>query len=100
MAPPCSAIMEGTFLLFSTLPSYLPAFAIFSRTACARYLALSRSGMAAGLVAEPRRRDVVEPAWPLPQPSQGERPWADALSGRLPFPLRSGRACQKWPWAS
>ncbi|XP_066351650.1 uncharacterized protein [Miscanthus floridulus] len=30
MAPPCSAAVEGTFLLFSNLPSYLPAFASFS----------------------------------------------------------------------
>ena len=85
--------MEGTFLLFSTPPSYPPAFASFSRIACARYLALSRPKMAAGLVAEPRRCDVVSAGVASVSAKPGRaRPWADALPGRLPLPC--ARAAQ------
>jgi len=55
--------------------------------------------MAAGLVAEPRRRASASAGVASASASQAEWPWADALLGRLPPPLRSGRAGQKWPWA-
>ena len=43
-------------------------------------------------LAEPRHRGVTAPAWPSPRPSQAERPWADALPGRLTLPF--ARAAQ------
>ena len=43
-------------------------------------------------LAELRRRGVAAPAWPSPRPSQAERPWADALPGRLTLPF--ARAAQ------
>ena len=55
--------------------------------------------MAAGLVAEPRRRASASTGVASASASQAELPWADALLGRLPPPLRSGRTGQKWPWA-
>jgi len=95
MAPP----WNSPFLPFSTLPSYLPAFASSSRTACARSFALARPVMAAGPVgraASPRRlgAGMAFASAELGQEAMGRSPCqAAALS------LRSGRAGQVWPWA-
>ena len=77
---------DSPFLPFSTLLSCLLAFANASRTSYARLLALPWPEMAAGLVAEPRRRASANTgeALCLSQPGRPgrKRPWAEALPGR------------------
>ena len=75
---------NASFFSSSTLPSCLLAFATSLRTPCARPLALTRSTTTAVPLAEPRRRGVSTPAWPLRLGRAGP-------SGRGPKPLPGRR---------